>query len=210
VIGFFVHRYVVLSFIATALVLSGAAIIVISFNHSRISGFRYAATSLVLALFFTLFASHGLAGFIYKVRYAGKNQLTKLSWAIKDYVENNDGYLPDANQWCDSLRKSDRSLSKYYFERPLIDGYECNFAFNINLSSMRLADVPDNVVLLFEADGQWNLTGGPELLKQRNDLDVYLLLANGTICRCDFGSAGTCVCDYKSKKTKEISISWKP
>jgi hypothetical protein len=43
----------------------------------------------------------------------------------------------------------------------------CQFAFNRNLSGLRLVDLPRDVVLIFEADGEWNLNGTGELLKTR-------------------------------------------
>ena len=53
---------------------------------------------------------------------------------------------------------------------------ECQFAFNSNLSGMRLEDIPTDVVLLFEADGAWNLTGTSELLATRYREKGYIAI----------------------------------
>ena len=51
---------------------------------------------------------------------------------------------------------------------------ECQFAFNKNLSGMKLEDIPEDTVLLFEADGDWNLNGTSELLKTRYSKDGFI------------------------------------
>lgn len=45
-----------------------------------------------------------------------------------------------------------------------------------------LSDIPENVILVFEADGNWNLAGGPELLKTRRSEHGYVAMffADGT------------------------------
>lgn len=109
----------------------------------------------------------------YKVRECGKviqcgSNLKQLGIVIAKYTEAHDGYLPAANQWCDLLIEYAKSLSKDNFKCPAVKHRICNYAFNKNLDGLRLSDVPGDVVLLYEADGRWNDTGGVELLTIKN------------------------------------------
>ncbi len=116
------------------------------------------------------------------------DQLVKLWKSIEAYSDDHDGYLPTAEKWCDLLIDYDKSLSKKDF-KTLSYGdqhWECIFAFNKNLDGLRLADVPNNVVALFEAYGKWNQTGGTEeMMKGDNEFGIYrqVLLVDGTIYR---------------------------
>jgi len=100
-----------------------------------------------------------------------------LAEAITKYSQANDGYLPAADRWCDLLMEQDENLSRDNFKHPEIQG--SSVAFNKNLDGLRLVDIPDDVVLLFEAKGGWNLIGGEELLNKanpnRNFVDVLLV-----------------------------------
>jgi len=109
--------------------------------------------------------------------------LRQLGRAISRYAEDHDGYLPAASKWCDLLMEYDPNLSKSSFKHPLIKDWDCNFAFNKNLDGLRLDDIPGDVVLLFEADGDWNLDGGPKLLETRRTEHGYIkvLFADQTI-----------------------------
>jgi len=113
----------------------------------------------------------------YNLRILGKEMIK--------YSENHNGYLPVDDQWCDALMKNNLKLSEANFRHPQsrIVGLkgECHFAFNRSLSGMRLADIPGDVVLVFEADGDWNLNGTDELLKTRYREQGYITIffANG-------------------------------
>ncbi len=91
--------------------------------------------------------------------------------ALVQYAENHSGYLPDANMWCDQLLASNPDLTRAHFQHPKPEMVEvkgqCHFAFNKNLSKMRLSEVSSDTVLIFEADGDWNLAGTKELLETR-------------------------------------------
>jgi len=108
----------------------------------------------------------------------GTYNLRLLGAELKRYAEKHDGYLPDRRYWCDELLRENPKLCEYNFKHPQahranLQG-DCHFAFNKNLSGKRLDDVPGNVVLLFEADGDWNLSGTEELLKTRYKEKGYI------------------------------------
>jgi hypothetical protein len=146
-----------------------------------------------------VFALTVLSPALHRVRQGGKpplcqSNLKQLGLAINLYARDNKGYLPSAKKWCDLLSEHiiDDS-TKEVFKCPSAREGDYGYAFNKKLDGLYLADVPGDVVLVFEADGGWNLTGGPELLSLRHEWDssedIYrrrccnLLFVNGDVRR---------------------------
>lgn len=73
-------------------------------------------------------------------------------------------------------------------ERKLNLEGEINFAFNKNVSGLYLEDIAPDTVLLFEANGDWNLNGGAELLETRHHKHnvIGVVLANGDMVKYMF------------------------
>ncbi|MBN1186229.1 MAG: hypothetical protein JXB49_28385 [Bacteroidales bacterium] len=94
----------------------------------------------------------------------GHTHIVQLGEALIQYAKNNNDTLPEANQWCDLLIKNFKNISPETFLGSFESNGICDFAYNKNVAGLPLADTPGNVVLLFEADGGWNLNGGEELL----------------------------------------------
>jgi hypothetical protein len=108
-------------------------------------------------------------------------KLEKLGEEIKEYAKNNDGYLPVANKWCDLLMEHNKNLSRDNFSCPVSEKEGCSYAFNRNLDGHRLTDIPGLVVLLYDADEGWNLSGGAELLAKRHQRNgTNILFIDGT------------------------------
>ncbi|MHC4638020.1 MAG: hypothetical protein ACYTBP_11980 [Planctomycetota bacterium] len=148
--------------------------------------------------------------YAFQMRKVGDMKLSKLGKAVIQYANNHDGYLPDANEWCDLLIENNPALKREDFMHPFIKGFECNFAFNKNLDGLKLEDVPNDVVLLFLADGDWNLSGGPELLTQGSGLPVYILFPNQDICVYSIKRKGYTTYDPNSKSWAFKQLRWEP
>jgi hypothetical protein len=83
--------------------------------------------------------------------------------SLQRYVKANDGYLPDANSWADSLMKEDPSLDLNSFRHP--EDPDVRVAYNVNLSGLKLSSIlTQDVALFFPAEGGHNLAGAQELL----------------------------------------------
>ncbi|MFA5553672.1 MAG: hypothetical protein WCZ89_07835 [Phycisphaerae bacterium] len=108
-------------------------------------------------------------------------KLNILSEIIHNYTRDNNSLLPTADNWCDVLIQYDKNLSKEIFMHPRLEGVA--IAFNKKLSGLSLEVIPKDTVLLFEAQGGLNLSGGKELVKtpNLNYSTVYILLINGKI-----------------------------
>ena len=97
--------------------------------------------------------------------------------SLQCYVEANDGYLPDANSWADSLMKEDPSLDLNSFRHPVDP--DVRVAYNVNLSGLKLSSmITQDVALFFPAEGGHNLAGAQELLDSitKNTIVPIMLL----------------------------------
>jgi len=188
-------------------VLGIAALVLIGLNRDKLKGRGYAIIAIMGGLFFISVGMGSLARF---TNSSAKHKLWRLGKTIIRYAEDNEGVLPVADQWCDILMQYDKNLSKNDFRRPFLVNSGCAFAFNSNVQGLKLTDVPDTVVLVFEAQGDWNLSGGAELLKKGDELYPYLLLASGDIHEYYDARGGIVRWDADKKKDIVESVRWKP
>jgi hypothetical protein len=187
--GIFLTVAIPLFHIASALGL--IAILVIAVQRKVLKGYIYAVLAIIMSFPF-LFFDYGIKVQA-QVREKRKRELTGLynlellGKEFVQYAKDNDGHLPEAEKWCDLLLEHNKNLTRENFKHPQpvmlqLQG-KCHFAFNKNLSRRRLAEIPGDVVLLFEADGDWNLTGTGELLATRySDKGwIPMLFVNGSV-----------------------------
>jgi energy-coupling factor transporter transmembrane protein EcfT len=158
------------------------SLIVCIIRLRKIKGIGISIVSLLLSGLFILLISFGiLISRVHRLREkseTGLHNLYILREAIIDYANQNEGHLPDASSWCDDLMTYNKNLGISDFQHPIPERYNlngmCHFAFNEALSSKRLSDIPGGTVLLFEANGDWNLSGGPEMLETRRSENGYI------------------------------------
>ena len=109
-----------------------------------------------------------------------------LAKELGKYAQNHEGFLPNADNWCDDLMKQNLELTVDNFRHPRPDFLKlkgkCHIAFNRALSGKKFADLSPDTVLLFEADGDWNLNGTSRLLdsKHGEKLFVRILFVDGS------------------------------
>jgi hypothetical protein len=199
-----------------ALLLGISALIAISLSK-QLKGYGCASKAVILAVACWLLSPTLFWPWFNEARgehgtrlFGGHRRLYRLGRLVIEYSKDHNGYLPVASEWCDLLMEYDKGLSRGEFKHPLLKHSACNFAFNKNLDGLLLSDIPGEVVLLFEADGDWNLAGTTELLKQRKDLDVYVFLVNGESYRYAFTDGGITKYDSDSKKVIVERLRWKP
>lgn len=135
-------------------------------KKNELKGYCYAIAPICIGFVVTLVMFTMVFNVISRRHYEKRNtaryNMRRLGYAIYKYSEVNNGYLPSAEHWCDLLMDFDKSLSEDNFKHPKFP--ERVIAFNKNLDGLLLADVPEDVVLFFEANSGWNLSGGPALL----------------------------------------------
>ena len=129
-----------------------------------------------LILFDLTLVSHARWRSLRSITDNGKVMIKNFGNLINEYAEQN-GHMPDADHWCDSLVDHPLAGSlrvvKNSFNIAGDPDIECNFAFNKNLSNLSIDGLSRNVVVLFEADGELNLSGGPELINTKRVKDQY-------------------------------------
>jgi prepilin-type processing-associated H-X9-DG protein len=93
--------------------------------------------------------------------------LKSLGAAFNIYADDFDGCLPSTDSWCDALGKY---ISPGMLICPSSNAREdqSSYAMNESLGGRKLAELPPDLVLLFESKPDWNKAGGPEILTTEN------------------------------------------
>ena len=106
-----------------------------------------------------------------------------LSSALLQYADGNQNHhYPAATNWCDAIQ-SNVGISKVFQCPADFSGGRCSYAFNTRLSGAEEGKVDPRTVMIFEADGGWNIAGGRELLlaKSRHRHLIVVGFADGSV-----------------------------
>lgn len=96
-------------------------------------------------------------------------QLRELGRIFQNYSEEHNSQLPSSLNWCDTLIEKSKFYSNFMRNKPVETNEPLsNYAFNANLSGLKLAELPKNTILLFETQLAKNPAGGPELMSNNN------------------------------------------
>ena len=91
------------------------------------------------------------------------NNERQLATAVRMYSSDNKDQYPPAATWCDAIRSF--VVSEKAFQCPAGDpSKRCHYAYNAKLDGLDESKVNPNTVLIFETEGGWNVSGGPELM----------------------------------------------
>jgi len=111
---------------------------------------------------------------------------------VLDYAIDNDGCFPPAEDWCDLL------LNEVDFHHEMRDRYfvcessdagtgQSSYALNKNIAGLKIDEVTQEAVLLFETTPGWNRSGTSEILAREAHevkegiLGCNVLFAGGTV-----------------------------
>lgn len=91
------------------------------------------------------------------------NNLKQLALGALMYAGDHNDRLPSADNWCDALLSYSGSEAVFRCANGA-PGHRCHYGYNARLSGAELPSVkdPDKMVLFFEVEGGWNVSGGPE------------------------------------------------
>ncbi len=186
--GIFVLLSIIFFYVAFFLGLLSTIIII--FFHRRFKGLVYSiiavALSLPMVYLQTEFFMSPNPREEMKKTHTSLYNMELLADELEKYAQNHSGYLPNANNWCDVLMQQNPHLTVENFRYPMPDLLKlkgkCHIAFNRALSDKLFANISPNTVLLFEADGVWNLNGTSKLLdsKYGEKLFVRILFVDGS------------------------------
>ena len=100
------------------------------------------------------------------------------------YANDRNDQFPSGTTWCDATMPYVRSDKPYLCTQGK-PGQRCHYAFNARLAEKEMKEVqaPAATVLIFETDGGWNVSGGPELLpaKPRHSYGHIVGFADGHV-----------------------------
>jgi prepilin-type processing-associated H-X9-DG protein len=92
--------------------------------------------------------------------------LQELGQALRKYANDHGDRYPFATNWCDVLRGRDDSPQAFVCPAASA-GPRSTYAYNAKLSGLEEPQVTPKTVMLFEIEGGWNVSGGPDLMLQR-------------------------------------------
>jgi prepilin-type processing-associated H-X9-DG protein len=130
---------------------------------NTISSFRILIMVLAILIVLFFYLAPGPIPRERGVQVACIARLKSLELSFKLYADDFDGSLPSVESWCDAL-------GKYLIPRSFIcpgsnaKEDQSSYAMNKFLDGRRLAELPPDLVLLFESKPGWNMAGGPEIL----------------------------------------------
>jgi prepilin-type processing-associated H-X9-DG protein len=119
------------------------------------------------------------------------NNLKQLSLGVRLYANDNSDQYPPGPTWCDAVLSSVGNPTAFQCkDNP---GQRSSFAFNQKLLGKKEAEVNPSTVMLFEFDGGWNVTGGPELLpnRSRHGRSINVAFADGSVRQVLVSDIGT-------------------
>lgn len=110
------------------------------------------------------------------------NNLKQLALGGMMYANDNKDRFPADANWCDLLGKY--VPNAHTFQCPAANSNQrCHYAFNAKLAGVETKNVtsPAQTVLIFETDGGWNVSGGPDLTlsRPRHPNAIGLVFADG-------------------------------
>lgn len=111
------------------------------------------------------------------------SNLKQLGLAARMYANENQDKFPKAESWGDDL-KPYLGTAKVYKAVNDPSQRRCSFAFNAKLSGLSETRINPQTVLFFETeDGDWNQSGGPELLigRPRSSGAFVIGFADGSV-----------------------------
>jgi prepilin-type processing-associated H-X9-DG protein len=136
-------------------------------SHGQLKGIGMAIAGIVVPMVMLPFLMATLMPVLSKVRCVALQEacnarLKQLGIALQMYAYDNDKQYPTADKWCDLLKpyyKDEKVLTC-----PSVGQEQRHYAINPQAEP----NSPSDVVLLFEAKGGWNQTGGIEILSTDN------------------------------------------
>jgi prepilin-type processing-associated H-X9-DG protein len=169
------------------LVLGIIALVKISKARGALGGLGFALAGTVVSGFCLLFAATLLPALSQAQTKAKTiscmNNTKQLCLGVMMYASDNANQLP-ANAWCDAIMTYVGTPQTF----KCLEGdpnQRSHYAFNAKLQGLRTDQIlsPATTVLLFETDGGWNLSGGPELLprKPHHNKNVIVGFADGHV-----------------------------
>lgn len=142
-------------------------------SNGRLTGKECAIAAIVISLVWILITFGGVVfpAAMKEIEISRRigcgTNLSNLGKALHKYADGHDGKYPTANNWCDLLLNGDY-ITKSQLKCPTDKKGPSSYSLNKDTAGANRADIPGDVVLLFESKPGWNHTGGAQLLAPQN------------------------------------------
>ena len=133
--------------------------------------------------------------------------------SLLTYLKKSEFTIPPAVNWSDLLLQNNKNITEDIFWGT--GNAKSAFAFNANIANMKINKLPDNTVVIFEADGDFNLSGGKELLLdkrakdkyflRKKDIFIYIYFVDSTIGRYRIADSAISLYDPDSDKFRSYT-----
>lgn len=106
--------------------------------------------------------------------------LETLYRGLVHYSNENDGRLPMADNWCDAII-DESYITEETFNCPQTQHPKISYAFNKYLSNLKISELSNDTIVLFESFGGWNFNGDQNVVAPRHvdSLIFFVVTANG-------------------------------
>ncbi len=152
-----------------------------------LAGVIISAASLVMAIVFGGVVAAMLVPALKEARAKAQgiacvNNVKQLGLAVRIWASDNNNRFPSATNWCDAVLTC-AGTDKVFKCPAAAPVKRCHYAFNAKLSGLEVAEVSPETVMIFESDGGWNASGGPELApaKPRHPKGFVVAFADGSV-----------------------------
>ena len=167
---FYVYGHLVSGLMASTGIVAGFLVIKKGYAKGRIlKSVRFTIAGIVIgAVFIVFWILHSPDSTFTARRRCAANLQALGKWMIL-YAGDYDEQYPRTEKWCDLLTEYmkptvDKRVIEKCFICPVNKEGRCHYAMNPNISPRS----KPGQVLLFETEGGWNQTGGPEILTTEN------------------------------------------
>jgi competence protein ComGC len=153
------------------LILGVVALVKVKGSRGAVGGSGLALAGIIVSTFFLLIIPIMAAMLLPALATAKQkaqtincvNNVKQLAVAMKVYQADNKDQYPPAATWCDAIKSM--VGSEKVFQCPAGEqGQRCHYAYNAKLNGLEEGKVNPETVMLFETEGGWNVSGGPELM----------------------------------------------
>lgn len=153
------------------LILGIIALVKVKQSRGALGGGGIALAGIIVSAIFLLMLPIFAAAFLPAFAKAKQKAQTincvsnvkQLSIAMRIYATDNQDHYPAATNWCDTLR-SHAGMTNVFHCPADSSGVRCSYAFNAQLAGAEVGKVAPGTVMIFEANGGWNISGGEELM----------------------------------------------
>lgn len=167
-------------------VLSGGLILLLavivsvkSFKSSMSLRIRIAILTLVSVVTIPIIISC-FAALLIRAYHPSASIYNNIGRSLQQYADKNDGLLPEAENWCDTLiTETQLSLTYFMFDGGDVYPGESGFALNKNVAGKKLSEIPSDTVLLFETDLGHDRNNRKVSLSSRNSYESNNSKENG-------------------------------